>query len=78
VPARTEDLSGLPPAFVLVAENDPLRFEGLRYGEAMKEAGVAVLSKSYEGVAHSFLGEPPSSLKVGEALADISAWLKTL
>jgi acetyl esterase len=51
-PARATDLSGLPRAYVSTMEFDPLRDEGLRYGMAMLEAGVAVEMHQYAGTFH--------------------------
>ncbi len=34
-PARAEDLSGLPPAYIAVAGHDPLRDDGARYAELL-------------------------------------------
>jgi acetyl esterase len=55
-PLRQEDLSGLAPAVLAVAGFDPLRDEGLAYGEAMAKAGVPVRSRCYDDMVHGFFG----------------------
>ena len=51
-PARCEDLSGLPPAFVAVMEFDPLRDEGIVYAMRLLEAGVSTELHAYPGTFH--------------------------
>lgn len=48
------DLSGLPPHAVFVAGQDPLRDEGIAYGEKLKRSGTTTLQYIYPGVPHTF------------------------
>jgi acetyl esterase len=52
--APLEDLKGLPPTLVQVAENDILRDEGEAYGRKLGEAGVTVTTVRYNDVIHDF------------------------
>jgi len=52
--ANIEQLKGLPPALIQVAENDILRDEGEAYGRKLDEAGVDVTTVRYNGVIHDF------------------------
>jgi acetyl esterase/lipase len=52
--ATTEELRGLPPTLIQVAENDILLDEGEEYGRKLSEAGVEVTTVRYNGVIHDF------------------------
>nr|WP_090278784.1 alpha/beta hydrolase [Mycolicibacterium komanii]CRL74438.1 esterase/lipase [Mycolicibacterium komanii] len=55
-PARAEDLSGLPPAYIAVAGHDPLRDDGARYAELLSGAGVPVELHNAATLIHGYLG----------------------
>jgi acetyl esterase len=71
-PLLAADLSGLPPACIVVAELDPLRDEGLAYAERLRTAGVPTEVAVYRGAAHGFWwmdGEMRQAVELTEQLA---------
>jgi len=53
-PARHDDLSGLPRAWIGVGTNDLFHDEDVLYAERLTEAGVACTLKVVEGAFHGF------------------------
>jgi acetyl esterase len=49
------DLGGLPPTFLMTAEFDPLRDEGIAYAHKLQSAGVRVEHIHVEDQMHGFL-----------------------
>lgn len=75
-PLHVENLRNLPPALILIAEEDLLRDEAAEYGRRLKLAGNRIHIKRYPNQQHGFVGlEPTAAHK--EAVADIADWLKT-
>lgn len=78
VRATLEELKGLPPALIQVAENDILYDEGVAYGRKLDEAGVPVTTTVYKGMIHDYgMLNPLSHIPgVQEALTQASAVLQ--
>jgi len=74
-PLRAESFDGLPPAFILTADHDPLLDNGVRYREALQRAGVPVTYKEYPASIHGFLSLPGVVPAAKDAVADIIDYL---
>ena len=62
-PLEADDLDGVAPACVILAECDPLVDEGLAYADRLRAAGVPVALELYRGLTHDFI-------KMGRALKE--------
>ena len=62
-PINAADHSGVAPAWIGLAECDPLVDGGLRYADALRMAGVPVDLDIYRGMVHGFV-------TMGRALPD--------
>ena len=65
-PLHADDLDGVAPACVLLAECDPLVDEGLAYADRLRAAGVTVTLELVRGVTHDFI-------KLGRVLPEAPA-----
>jgi acetyl esterase len=65
-PLNHDDLEGVAPACVILAECDPLVDEGLAYADRLRAAGVPVALELYRGLTHDFI-------KMGRVLKEAAA-----
>ncbi|MBZ9648293.1 alpha/beta hydrolase [Sphingobium sp. 3R8] len=61
-PARAQDLTGLPPAFIAVGALDLFLVEDMDYARRLIEAGVATEMHVYPGAYHGFDVMPDTAL----------------
>jgi len=54
-PLRADDVEGVAPAWIGLAECDPLVDEGVLYADKLRAAGVNVDLEIYRGVVHGFI-----------------------
>jgi acetyl esterase len=77
-PLLASSHAGLPPAFIAVAEHDPLRDEGIAYGEALLSAGVPVVMDQGTGLIHGYLRSKAYCDRSRAAFERMGAWLRSV
>ncbi|MCE0742513.1 alpha/beta hydrolase [Acetobacter sicerae] len=76
-PGLQKDLSGLPPAWIMTAECDPLRDEGALYAQRLTQAGNVVSYTCVRGTLHGFLLFYPMMRKARRVLRQSGHALRT-
>lgn len=76
-PLNAPDVEGVAPAWIGLAECDPLVDEGLHYADKLRAAGVPVDLKIYRGVTHEFIKMGRVIPEARQAHADAAAALAT-
>lgn len=76
-PLNASDVDGVAPAWIGLAECDPLVDEGVLYGDKLRAAGVLVALEIYRGVVHEFIKMGRAIPEAQQAHADAAAALRT-
>lgn len=75
-PMAATSLAGLPPAFVLTAEFDPLRDEGAAYAARLAADGVPTTHANFDGCIHGFFGMEALFPVAGAAMHEATSALR--
>lgn len=74
-PLRVKDVAGLPPTMICVAELDPLREEGLAFGDRLAAGGVSVTVRRDPDVLHGYLAGFGPVEAATQAVTQAAAWI---
>jgi acetyl esterase len=72
------DIRGLPRTLIIVAECDPLRDEGAKYAERLRQQGNDVSLVSYDGAFHGFLSLGDVLDVADRAETETHSWIKQI
>ena len=72
------DLTGLPPAFLAIAECDILADCNDAFARKLEEAGVPARAVTYAGATHSFLEAVSIAPLAGRAIDEQAAWIRDI
>jgi acetyl esterase len=76
-PLRAPELAGLPSAYVITAEHDPLRDEGFAYAERLRAARVPVEHRHFGSQIHGFFTFVNVLDDADRSVADAGAAIRT-
>ena len=78
MPIQATTLSSLPSTFLVTAEFDPLRDEGIAYAEQLRAAGVAVQYHHFETAAHDFACSEGPNENFHIFMTELVNWIEQL
>lgn len=78
MPLRASNLSSLPATFLVTAENDPLRDEGIAYANKLRDSGVAIQYRHFENAAHGFACSEGPTEVFDAFMCELVKWLHEL
>lgn len=74
-PLCATDFTGLPPAFIVTADVDPLRDDGPAYQAALQSAGIRADWRNEPELVHGYLRARHVSRRAGESFTAICGWV---
>lgn len=74
-PLLMADMPALAPAFLSLAEYDPLHDEGVAYGQHLQASGTPVVMRVEPGLTHDFLRMSGIAGQVGDVYQALNDWL---
>ena len=76
MPLRADNVSGMPPVFLVTAEMDPLRDEGIAFAKKLEAAGIEVDSHHFGTAAHGFASSEGPTAEFNDYMARLCAWIE--
>ncbi len=77
-PYYETDFTGLAPAFILTAQLDPLKDDGYKYHQQLKDAGNVVRYQEYPYLFHGFFNIPGVHPLAMKSYSDVREFLKSV
>lgn len=74
-PLLTQGLTNLAPAYISLAEYDPLYDEGLEYADLLKNTGTSVTLLTQNGLTHDFLRMSGITGDIVNIYSAVDSWL---
>ena len=77
-PSTAKDFSNLAEAIIVTAEFDPLRDDGIKYDQLLRESGVRTHYKEYPGMIHGFANLGAVTPTAHQAISECAAIIKNI
>lgn len=74
-PLVAKSFAGLPPAFIVTADVDPLRDDGPAYQKALQAEGISAQWRNEPQLIHGYLRARHRSIRASESFGAISKWI---